>query len=167
MDCALNGQEGLPHSRLARDEHNIKTRFQIGMKQADCLFEQTTHPIAHHSLTETFGGNKSIAVVRQAIRQEAQDKEGVAVGAPFLAQACEVFWLVEPVLLLNPQLISERGLARVPIHLLDVVRRYGQAVTPLRATRLQHTTTTLGLHPLAEAVNARAAANLRLPCSLG
>lgn len=50
----------------------------------------------------------------------------------------------------------------IPVILLHVNRLDRQLVTTLGATRLQYFATVLGLHTLAEAVNARTATNFRL-----
>lgn len=55
----------------------------------------------------------------------------------------------------------------VPVDALHMlIHAYGQLTTPFGATALEYLTAALGLHPLAKAMNALAATNFWLVCTL-
>jgi hypothetical protein len=68
---------------------------------------------------------------------------------------------------IKTSLARKRSLACVPVCLFDTPQLYCQLVTTFGTTRLNDSTTIFGLHPLAEAMHAQAAADLGLPCSFG
>lgn len=58
-------------------------------------------------------------------------------------------------------------LPRFPVHALDVFGGHSQAVTATQTAALQHGAAIFGCHALAEAMHTLAAANFRLPSTLG
>jgi hypothetical protein len=85
----------------------------------------------------------------------------MAVNLSILAQAQKIFALTKPITPLHPSVLC------FPVHLFDMVGLDCQDVPTACAARLQDAASPFSLHPLAKAMHTLAAANFRLPRSLG
>jgi len=82
------------------------------------------------------------------------------MGMTLTTQTRKILGTAKPKTLLHPSRL------RLPVHLLDMVTANGQHVSSTLAAALQHLPPGAGSHTGAEAMDALATTNLRLPGSL-
>jgi hypothetical protein len=100
--------------------------------------------------------------MRQVIGRYAQNEEWVPPNSPGGPQPVKIFLAMESQMTLHNR-DHHRSLIALPVNLLDVVVHLGrQDLTAPGAARFEHPPPILGLHTLAETMDAHAAAFLRL-----
>lgn len=133
------------------------------MHLPDNFSQAPPHAIAHDGFAKMFCRDKPIAVMRQFVGCQAERDRRMPKDTPLAPQTREICPTAQPPLPLH----CLRRLVRLPVDLFDVTRLYRQFMTTTRAPTLEHFTSVFGMHPLAEPMHTRTAANLGLPGTLG
>jgi hypothetical protein len=169
-ESLLQHCERLPDGFRTRYHDDVISLCQFGMKPANDLSQPSAHSIARNGFPQFPAGYKAITIVLQSIGRQAQNQIRMTIHPAIPAQSLEILGPAQPKPLVHARLrpsSGQKNLLRVPIDLLDVIRRDSQFMPPARAASLKHIASAARVHALAETVYPLPAANLRLPCSLG
>ena len=152
--------KGLRQRRRARDDYNIISWKQTGMRLANRCPQAAFGAIPHDSRSKPPAGHKAIAVMRPAIGAKSKRHGRMSIEPAMRLNVGEIGRASQP------QRRFHR-LAGVPIHLLDVVGRNRQLMAAAAAARFKNPAAIAGTHAFAKAMNTFAAANLGLPSAFG